>query len=55
MEEKEKKINKNENKEPKKKKRASLKSILGGDILATDFLPDKIAGTHYGIYYLLYP
>ena len=33
----EKKINKNENKEPKKKKRASLKSILGGDILATDF------------------
>ena len=37
MEEKEKKINKNENKEPKKKKRASLKSILGGDILATDF------------------
>ena len=32
MEEKEKKINKNENKEPKKKKRASLKSILGGDI-----------------------
>ena len=37
MEEKEKKINKNENKDPKKKKRASLKSILGGDILATDF------------------
>lgn len=37
MEEKEKKINKNENKEPKKKKRASLKSILGGDILAIDF------------------
>ena len=33
----EKKINKNEDKEPKKKKRASLKSILGGDILATDF------------------
>ena len=33
----EKKITKNENKEPKKKKRASLKSILGGDILATDF------------------
>ena len=37
MEEKEKKITKNETKEPKKKKRASLKSILGGDILATDF------------------
>ena len=33
----EKKINKNDNKDPKKKKRASLKSILGGDILATDF------------------
>ena len=33
----EKKINKNEDKDPKKKKRASLKSILGGDILATDF------------------
>ena len=37
MEEKEKKINKNENKEPKKKKRASLQSILGADILAPDF------------------
>ena len=37
MEEKEKKINNPANKDPKKKKRASLKSILGGDILATDF------------------
>ncbi len=43
--------------EGKKKKRTSLKSILGGDILATDFFPsaDEAVGTDYGIRYLLYP
>ena len=42
--------------ESKKKKRTSLKSILGGDILATDFFrrQTKLL-VLYGIYYLLHP
>ena len=38
------------------KKRTSLKSILGGDILATDFFPpsNEVAGTYHGIHHLLH-
>ena len=43
--------------EGKKKKRTSLKSILGGDILATDFFrrQNEVAGTDHGIHHLLHP
>ena len=43
--------------EGKKKKRTSLKSILGGDILATDFFrrQTEAVGADYGIHHLLHP
>lgn len=42
--------------EGKRKTDTSLKSILGGDILATDFFrpSNEVAGTYHGIHHLLH-